>query len=109
MSTHPITDIHDTEKEALKMIEEAKKRNQNKIIQTRELEEKKFEQFEEEGKTAGKEKLAEAKEAAAKICKEKLSIGEKEIQTMIKAAEQRQEQGVRNGLKAFGDYVNVAL
>ncbi len=89
------------------MIEEAKKRNHQQIINTREAEEKKFEQFEEEGKKAGKEKISTAREEASKICKEKLSGGEKEIQTMKQQAEQRQDQAVRTSVKAFTDYVGI--
>lgn len=107
MSAHPITDIHDAEKEARKMIEDAKKRNQKKITENREKEEKDFETFLENEKTEGKKRLATAKEEASKICKEKLAGGEKEIQTLIKAAEKRQDQGVRESIKAFEAYVGI--
>jgi vacuolar-type H+-ATPase subunit H len=108
MSTHPITDIHDTEKEAKKSIEDAKKQNQKQILDTREKEEKKFTEFEEGEKTAGKEKIMKAKEEASKICKDKLASGEKEINTMTKNAGQREDQAIRSAVKSFSDYVGVS-
>ncbi len=56
MTTHPITDIHDTEKEAKKMIEEAKKRNDKMVIDAKEKSQKEFEDFVDTEKKAGKEK-----------------------------------------------------
>ncbi len=108
MSTHPITDIHDTEKEAKKAIEDAKKRNDKMILSAKEKEEKTFGEFVDGEKTTGKEKIKAAKEEASKICKDELSSGEKEINTSLKEASLRKDQAVRTATKAFTEHLGIS-
>jgi vacuolar-type H+-ATPase subunit H len=108
MTQHPITDIHDTEKEAKKMIEDARKRNDKSIIESKEKAQKEFDDFVDTEKTAGKEKITAAKGEASQICKEALSGGEREVQTLEREAEMRQEQAVRTAVKSFQEYVGIS-
>ena len=108
MTQHPITDIHDTEKEAKKMIEEAKKRNDKSIIESKEKAQKEFDQFVEAEKVTGKEKITSAKAEASQICKDALSGGEREVQTLEREAGMRQEQAVRTAVKTFQEYVGIS-
>ncbi len=106
MTKHPITDIHDTEKEAQKMIEEAKKRNDKMTIEAKEKAQKEFDEFVQTEKTAGNEKIAAAKTEASQICKDALSGGERDVKSLEREATMRKEQAVRQAVKAFQEFVS---
>ncbi len=89
------------------MIEDSKKRNDKMIVEAKEKSQKEFDDFVDTEKTAGKEKIATAKTEASQICKEALSGGEKEIQTLEREAEMRKEQATRQAVKAFHEFVGI--
>ncbi|MDP2624875.1 MAG: hypothetical protein Q8P27_01685 [Candidatus Peregrinibacteria bacterium] len=107
MSTHPITDIHESEKEAKKLIEESKKQNDKRVIEAREKEEKSLEEFGSQEKEAGQKKIMTAKTEAATILRDNVSKGGRENATNLKQAADRSDQAVRTVVKTFKEYIGL--
>jgi vacuolar-type H+-ATPase subunit H len=107
MSTHPLTDIHEAEKEADQRIEKTKKNNDKSILEARDKEETALQSFIEAEKEVGMDLLKRAKKEANEMAKREMAAGEQKTIHIIKEAKMRSDQGVRCSVQAFTEYVNL--